>query len=509
MSAENLSAWTDTQPPSEAVPTARGDSEIPPPRRIRSLVATVLALIEELLGPNLAVGIELWDGTHVGPPDPPATIKIRSVDALVRIVQRPNQLGLARAYASGDLSVEGDIFAVLSLPEQGGPITPTLSQLARLAWACGARSLRHLPVPPEEAHVGGLLHSRSRDRQAIAHHYDLSNDFYRLVLGPSMTYSCAVWTSPGVGLDRAQFDKHELVCRKLGLMPGQRLLDVGCGWGTLAMHAAEHYHVTAFGITLSQPQYQWATRQINEQVVDGRGRTDFQVLDYRDLDDHGFDAISSVGMSEHVGRSKLPTYFRQLYRNLKPGGRLLNHAISALPTAVSGNHSRWPSLIPSPTQRAGFRRNSFVGRYIFPDGDLIEVGAVISAMQHAGFEVRHVESLREHYGLTLHAWVDNLEQYWDQAVDLVGLRRANIWRLYLAGAARTFAVGNTGVHQVLAVKPEHGRSGLPLRPVFEPQQQSPHHSDEPTLQPRFTVPVNGHEIQPAVESHPRGSGEKT
>jgi cyclopropane-fatty-acyl-phospholipid synthase len=446
-------------------------------------------LIDELLGPSLWVGIELWDGTHVGPPNPAATIKIRSVDALVRIVQRPNQLGLARAYASGDLSVEGDIFAVLVLPEQAGPITPSISQVARLAWACGLRSLRPLPIPPEEAHVGGLLHSRSRDRQAIAHHYDISNDFYRLVLGPSMTYSCALWTSPEVGLDRAQFDKHELVCRKLGLVPGQRLLDVGCGWGTLATHAANHYQVAALGITLSQQQYWWASRATNgtdsqnaKRASRGPGRADFRVLDYRDLDEQRFDAISSVGMSEHVGHSNLLKYFQQLHRSLKPGGRLLNHAISALPAAVANGTSRWPSLIPLPSKRTGFRRNSFIGRYIFPDGELVEVGAVISAMQQAGFEVRHVEGLREHYDLTLRAWVDNLEQHWDRAVDLVGLRRAHIWRLYMAGAAKTFAIGNTGVHQVLAVKPAHGRSGLPLRPAFEPQSQVSHQQGESTYQ---------------------------
>lgn len=444
-----------------------GDSE--------GIAGALLALLEELFGPCPPIAFELWDGRRLGPWPSEATIRFESVDGLVRAIRRPGQLGLARAYVSGDITVDGDIFAALEMPEKAGPVSPKLSQLFRLAWACRRHLLRRLPVPPEEARLRGLRHSPLRDRDAIAHHYDVSNDFYRLVLGPTMTYSCAVWTSPGCGVDTAQLQKHELVCHKLGLRPGDRLLDVGCGWGTLGLYAAERSGAAVVGITLSAEQHRWASsaaarmgRQGDPQDGPEPGRALFCLQDYRELDDLTFDAISSVGMSEHVGRKNLPGYFQQLYRHLRPGGRLLNHAISALPPVVAGPSGRWPRLVPLPRRGpvpAG--RNRFVDRYVFPDGELVEVGAVVSAMQEAGFEVRHVESLREHYGLTLRSWIANLEGHWDEAVDLVGVRRARIWRLYMAASARTFETGRTGVHQVLAVKPDHGDSGLPLRPQFE------------------------------------------
>ncbi len=320
----------------------------------------------------------------------------------------------------------------------------------------GPALLGKLEVPPEEARLQGRRHSLARDRAAISHHYDISNRFYELLLGPAMTYSCAYW-KPGVTtLEEAQAAKHDLIATKLALKPGMRLLDVGCGWGTLARHAAERYGVQAVGITLSVRQVEWAQRAVGAESSAGGRPVTIRLQDYREVADGPYDAISSVGMFEHVGRSRLQTYFERLYDLLAPGGRLLNHAISALPrTGARQPTNDFPSLVPRWLLRrpTGFDRDSFIDRYVFPDGELIEVGEVVSAMQAVGFEVLHVESLRQHYGPTLRAWVANLEAHWDEAVAAVGERRARIWRLYLAASARTFETGRTAVHQVLGQKP--------------------------------------------------------
>lgn len=418
-------------------------------------------MLRDALGDDFPVAVCTWDGARVGSADASATILVRSRQAAARLVQAPGQLGLARAYVAGDLDVEGDIFAALAAGEALGGARPSVAQWARLARVAGRRGLRRLPVPAEEAHLHGRRHGRARDRAAISYHYDVSNDFYQAILGPSMTYSCALFADPEVSLEVAQTAKHELVCRKLGLERGQRLFDVGCGWATMVRYAARHHDVEAVGVTLSGAQAEWAAKAIVED-----GLTDLVAVrfaDYRDVADGPFDAISSVGMSEHVGAAQLPAYFEHLFGLLAPGGRLLNHAISSLPAR---RPARWPSPVPARLRRsAGFARDSFIERYVFPDGELVEVGTVVSAMQAAGFEVRHVESLREHYGLTLRRWVANLETGWDAAVAAAGLTRARTWRLYLAGSARSFEAARIGVHQVLAVKPDRGRSGLPLRPT--------------------------------------------
>ena len=321
--------------------------------------------------------------------------------------------------------------------------------MAGAAWCC--------TPPPEEAHLHGLRHSKARDARAIAHHYDVSNDFYQIVLGPSMTYSCAVWPSPDVGLEAAQANKHELVSIKLGLEPGMRLLDVGCGWGGMVLHAAAQHGVRAVGITISERQADLARKRVAD-----AGLTDLveiRLQDYRDVDDGPYDAVSSIGMFEHVGLKQLHAYFGQLLDLLRPEGRLLNHAI--------GRPARRRDRAPVHVPAAPWQKRTFIGRFVFPDGELHEVGTIVSAMQQDGFEVRHLESLREHYGLTLRAWVANLEGQWDEAVGLASEGRARVWRLYMAASAVGFEAGRIQVHQVLAVKAAGGSSGLALRPRFE------------------------------------------
>ncbi|MGH9295618.1 MAG: class I SAM-dependent methyltransferase, partial [Acidimicrobiales bacterium] len=394
----------------------------------------VADLVTGFLGTDLPVRFEAYDGSTSGSAEAPATVVLKSKDALRRIVARPGELGFARAYVAGDLDVEGDIYAVLSLGERLPAVRLGASQVARLVRLVGPASLRPLPTPPEEAHLRGQRHSKERDAAAVRHHYDVGNEFYEMVLGPSLTYSCAVFTSPEETLEVAQANKYELVSRKLGLEPGMRLLDVGCGWGGMVLHAADMHGVDAVGVTLSHEQFELASKR----AVDGglSDRVEIRVEDYRDIADGPYDGISSIGMFEHVGEARLAEYFARLFDLLPAGGRLLNHGISR-----------------PPGRRARFSKSSFIDRYVFPDGELHEVGRVISVIQRAGFEVRHVESLREHYALTLRHWVANLEASWDRAVDLVGPARARVWHLYMAGSALNFEANRTQIHQVLAVKP--------------------------------------------------------
>jgi cyclopropane-fatty-acyl-phospholipid synthase len=413
--------------------------------------AGLAGVIGSLLGDDLPVAIVAYDGTRLGPADASTKLIVRSPAALQRIVAAPGELGFARAYVEGELDVEGDIFDALALRDRLPDVRLHPQQWAavlRLATAAGGlRGLRPLPRPKEEARLRGRRHSRARDAAAIAHHYDVSNDFYRMVLGPSLTYSCAVWRDPSASLEEAQAEKHELVCRKLALGPGMRLLDVGCGWGGMVLHAAEHHDVRAVGVTVSARQADLAAKRVAEAGL--ADRVEIRLQDYRDVSDGPYDAISSIGMFEHVGLSQLRVYFERLRTLLRPQGRLLNHAIAR-----------------PPGDRPRFARAGFIDRYVFPDGELHEIGAVVSAMQEEQLEVRHLESLREHYALTLRRWVANLEASWDAAVLAAGLARARIWRLYMAGAALNFEAGRTQVHQVLTVRADRGDSGIPLRPAY-------------------------------------------
>jgi cyclopropane-fatty-acyl-phospholipid synthase len=354
---------------------------------------------------------------------------------------------MARAFVTGDIDFDGDLFEMLVALEARmkgrrrlGPRT-----VASGLWTALRLGAIGVPPPPpeEEVHLGGWLHSKRRDAIAIHHHYDVGNDFYRLVLGPSMTYSCARFERPGLSLEEAQRSKHDLVCRKLGLAErqGARLLDVGCGWGSMAMHAAKNYGARVVGVTLSRSQVELARERVRDAGLEGN--VEIRRQDYRDLGGESFDAISSIGMFEHVGSKRMDEYFGVLSSLLAPTGRLLNHAIST--PGGSRMHGR-----------------TFINRYVFPDGELVDLANVVGAMERAGFEVRDVESLREHYSETLHAWVTNLESSWDEAVTLVGEPRARVWRLYMAGSANGFDDGGISVHQVLGVAAAPGgASGMP------------------------------------------------
>ncbi|MER6923523.1 cyclopropane-fatty-acyl-phospholipid synthase family protein, partial [Streptomyces spiralis] len=302
--------------------------------------------------------------------------------------------------------------------------------------------------PPEEVRRPGHLHTRRSDKRAISHHYDVGNDFYELVLGPSMVYSCAYWPAPepGATLEQAQHDKLELICRKLDLKPGQRLLDVGCGWGSMAIHAAREHGVSVVGVTLSQEQAVYARKRVADEGL--TDRVEIRVQDYRDVADGPYDAISSIGMAEHVGAARYLEYANDLYALLKPGGRLLNHQIGRRPQR----------------DESAYHVDEFIDAYVFPDGELAPIGTTVTQLERAGFEVRDVESIREHYALTLRRWVANLEANWARAVQLTSPGRARVWRLYMAASALAFERNRIGVNQVLAVRtPESGDSGMPLR----------------------------------------------
>ncbi|MEU7156625.1 cyclopropane-fatty-acyl-phospholipid synthase family protein [Streptomyces chrestomyceticus] len=420
-------------------------------------------LAEEVLGAPLPVRIRAWDRSEYGPPGAP-TLVIRHRRALRRLMFKPGELGLARAWVAGEIDVEGDLYEALDLLsglvwERGTAAdkpqrAAALRALAKPEIRAAARelvTLAGLPVPPkppaEEAPKShGPLHTLRRDKEAISHHYDVGNDFYELVLGPSMVYSCAYWESPDATLEEAQRDKLDLICRKLRLEEGQRLLDVGCGWGSMALHAAREYGVRVVGITLSEEQAAYGRKRVAEAGL--ADRIEIRVQDYREVHDEPFDAISSIGMAEHVGRARYAEYAADLYALLKPGGRLLNHQIARRPLA----------------DEDAYHVDEFIDRYVFPDGELAPVGRTVGQLEDAGFEVRDVEAIREHYALTLRAWVANLEAHWKEAVRLSTPGRARVWRLYMAASALSFERNRIGVNQVLAVRtPDSGASGLPLR----------------------------------------------
>ncbi|WP_280270767.1 cyclopropane-fatty-acyl-phospholipid synthase family protein [Nocardia wallacei] len=424
-----------------------------------TVAATFAPLLRLAFGSRPPLRFEFWDGSVVeSTGECRGTMRIRSKDALSHMVWAPGELGMGRAFVSGAVDIEGDIFEVLRQLQSAVPGDARLGVAGAWRAVSAAGRLGALghrpPRPREEARPRrGRRHTRSRDARAISHHYDVGNEFYRLVLGPSMTYSCARFTTEdddgrgpadaNVSLTDAQRAKHDLICRKLGLAerPGMRLLDVGCGWGSMAMHAATTYGARVVAVTISSTQAELARRRVADAGLSGS--VEISLSDYRDLRGEQFDAISSIGMFEHVGANRAGEYFDKLHSLLRPEGRLLNHAISSMGGSTMGDRS-------------------FVGRYVFPDGELRDVCDVVSAMERAGFEVRDVEALREHYALTLRKWVANLEEGWQQAVSLAGEGRARIWWVYMAASALGFEDGGLGLHQVLGVVPDsQGRSGMP------------------------------------------------
>jgi cyclopropane-fatty-acyl-phospholipid synthase len=411
----------------------------------------VAELFRPVLGADAPITVRAYDGSVSKPSgsDPAATVEIRTETALAYLAGSPNTLGLARAYVSGHLDVDGDLYAALTAMSELTISDVSTATLASTAMRLAPVRLKHrnLAPPPEEHRQTGWMHSKARDAEAIKHHYDVSNRFYELVLGPSMAYTCAAYPDETSSLEDAQFAKHALVADKLALKPGMRLLDVGCGWGQMSMHAAEHHGVQALGVTLSRDQALWAQKEVAR-----RGLSDLVEIrhaDYRDVAEGEFDAVSSIGLTEHIGRGQLKSYFSFLYSKLRAGGRLLNHCITR----------------PDDKHRA--HADPFIDRYVFPDGELLPISYLISKMNGAGFEIRHEENLREHYSKTLKAWTANLAANWDECVAEAGQGRARVWNLYMPACAVGFDLNNIQLHQVLGVKlDDRGNAGFPLRPAY-------------------------------------------
>lgn len=413
-------------------------------------------IFESFAGPDAPVEFLAYDGSRAGAEDSPVRITVRSPAAVSYLAQAPGALGLARAYVSGHLDVDGDMYTALARLSNAQTMDVGLSERIQLFRDLGGPKvlIPRLAPPPQEVQISsrllsGLRHSKGRDARAISHHYDVSNRFYEWVLGPSMAYTCAVYPTADSTLEEAQAAKFDLVARKLGLRQGMRLLDVGCGWGGMVMHAAREYGVQALGVTLSEQQASWGQRAIEQAGLSGLA--EIRHLDYRDVPETGFDAVSSIGLTEHIGMRQLPSYFEFLLGKLQPEGRLLNHCITR----------------PDNTEPA-VRQRGFINRYVFPDGELEGPGYLISLMHDTGFEVRHEENLREHYAKTLAAWGDNLDAHWKEAVAEVGEGTARVWRLYMAGSRLGFDRNHIQLHQVLGAKlTDSGVSGMPLRPYWD------------------------------------------
>ncbi|QZS58682.1 class I SAM-dependent methyltransferase [Rhodococcus opacus] len=423
------------------------------------MTVTVAAELDKALRPlvrgELPVHLTAWDGSTAGPVSAPRVV-LRSPDALRRLLWNPGELGAAQAYVTGEIDIEGDLGEALAhvwavARERGlngvRPSPTTVAKVLRVAAKLGVTG-GPLPAPATQANIRGRLHSLLRDRAAISHHYDLSNDFYALILDPQMAYSCAYFTrnAPGTpqdsdyGLEDAQRDKLDLVCRKIGLEPGMRLLDVGCGWGSLSLHAAAEYGAHVVGVTISREQKAFVDKRIAERGL--QDRVEIRLQDYREVPDGPFDAVASLEMGEHVGEKNYARYAQALYDNAKPGARVLIQQMSR-----TGRH---PGGGP------------FIESFIAPDMTMRPVGESVAYLERAGLEVRDVHGLREHYVWTVEAWLEKFESRWDDVVEMVGLEMARVWRLYLVGGGMSFEQGRMGVDQILAVKPTAaGRSLMP------------------------------------------------
>lgn len=421
-----------TNAPARGVVAPRGPSNQSPASGGVAAAAESMLRRLELGQPPLT--IRFWDGSELrGSADGAAAVRIADPRALAFLLYAPNELGLARSWVAGALEVSGDLEAVLALRRRFRAIRTTPFQRAQLALAAarlvGRRAVLP-PVPPaSEAHPRGRLHSLRRDRRAIVHHYDISNRFYDLLLGPSLTYSCAYFGSQAESLEAAQEHKLELICSKLRLRSGERLLDIGCGWGSLLLHAARHHGVRGVGITLSDAQAERARERIREAGLSDQ--IEIRVAHYRTIDDGPYDKIASVGMYEHVGLEHYREYARRVRSLLAPGGLFLNDGIARL---------------FSPPRRGA----TFINRYVFPDGELHPLPALLENIEGAGLEVRAVQSLREHYARTLRHWYANLQTNRAEALAELGAERVRVWELYILGSALAFEDGEITNYHVVA-----------------------------------------------------------
>ena len=444
--------------------TAQAELQASAVRSDDSAASRCRAVLTALFGEpeQRTFNVRFWDGTvdHGANPNPPYTLVLNRPAALRRMLLPPNELSIVESFIAGDVDIDGSMEAASNLGEAiGGRLRSPIAvaKLIRLLLDLPGQAEDDLADTrfPEHARKLGQRHTPVRDAAAIQFHYDVGNNFYKLWLDRRMVYSCAYFRSPDDSLDSAQEAKLDLICRKLRLKPGERLLDIGCGWGALIMHAAEHYGVDATGITLSENQASLARARIEKAGLGDRCRV--TIRDYRTLTaGDGYDKISSIGMVEHVGLSHLPVYFASAYRALKPGGLFMNHGIISLGEAR-------PRSVGERIFRKFWRADAFIDKYVFPDGKLTATHHVISAAEEAGFEMRDVESLREHYAMTLRHWVRSLEEKRDDAIALVGDHTFRVWRLYMAASANSFATAKINILQTLLAKPDaRGHSNIPL-----------------------------------------------
>ncbi len=426
---------------------------------------SMLDLAEDVLGMTVPIRLRTWDGSEAGPADAPVLV-IRRRRALRHILWQPGELGVARAYVQGDLDVEGDLADGLRAiweavrqarsvdPDAGRPRIRARQALrgAALAVRLGAIG-RRPPAPASESNLTGELHSKERDRAAISHHYDLSNAFYELILDPQMAYSSGFHVTPEMSLEEAQTAKLDLICRKLDLQPGMRMVDIGCGWGSLTLHAAQHYGVHVTGVTLSSEQRDFVLKRAAERGV--ADQVNISLRHFRDLSESGvrdgeIDAIASIEMGEHVGDAEYEVFTSAIHRYLRPGGRVLIQQMSRSNGAKGDRPGGGP----------------FIETYIAPDMHMKPLAKTIGLIAQPGLEIRDVQAMREHYPQTVAGWARNLEDHWSTAVGLVGEENARVWRLYLAGGSLAFEENRMGVDQILAVKPSPaGVSGMPSSPA--------------------------------------------
>jgi cyclopropane-fatty-acyl-phospholipid synthase len=413
--------------------------------------AHLVAALEQRLSGPLPAAVRFWDGSELGPGERGSatdTIVLKNRRALTYAVMRPDQLGIGRAWVAGDVDLEGDLYRVMAAGSRlyGFDFT-NLEKLDALRTAARIGAIRIPPPKPPsvEAKVGGRLHSLRRDREAISHHYDVSNEFYRMFLGPTMVYSCGYFADPDDSLEEAQTRKLDVICQKLRLKEGERMLDIGCGWGSLMIHAAANYGVRVVGVTLSREQAAYARKRIVEAGL--ADQCEVRIQDYREVSDGPYDKICSVGMFEHVGSSQLDRYMQTVTDLGLPGGLALHHGIC-----------RQHEKDDSP--------NTFIEHYVFPDGELHRVAKVVAAAEKAGQEIRDLESMREHYALTLRRWVANLEDTREAAIAEVGPERERVWRLYMTASALAFERGDVSIHQLLVALPGEDHPLELARPAF-------------------------------------------